>query len=411
MTLPSTQEFPSPIDPEVVEYPFDYYHKLRSQDPVHQATGEDFYLVTRYDDVATVMKSPDRFSSRSGPGFRRPPSPEVQEVMTQGYRIVNTLLTNDPPQHTRYRSLVNTVFTPKKVSTLESGVYVIANELIDGFIDKGTVEFVSQFAVGVPMIVIATALGVPRGDMASFKRWSDDSMAQIGGMITPEQGVECARSVVELQRYFAAKLEERRSDPGDDLLSLLLAARVDGEEPLTTEEMLAIVHVLLVAGNETTTNLIASTMMLLVQHPDQLAKVLVDRSLIPNLIEESLRMEPPVLSNRRVVRIDTDINGCPVSEGAQIHVVVGSANHDEAVFDQPENFDVTRSNARSHLAFGQGVHYCLGSALARLEARVAFEVLLDRITNIRLAPGATLRHLPSMSVRALEQLDLEFDRL
>lgn len=293
---------------------------------------------------------------------------------------------------------------------MEPKIRTIANELVDGFIGGGRVELVSQFAVGLPLTVIADSLGVAREDMDRFKKWSDDSVAPLGGMISYARQVECARSIVEFQHYFAARIEERRAAPRDDLITDLVNARLDGVEPLNVPEMLSILQQILVAGNETTTNLIASAMMILLRDCTQMAALAADKALIANFVEEALRLESPVSALFRVAKIDTEVGGVRIPAGSRIIVIYGSGNRDDAHFPDAAKMDVRRDNARSHLAFGQGVHFCIGAALARLEGRIAFETLLGRLRNIRLMPGRNdFSHTPSFILRGLTKLWLEFE--
>jgi len=404
-----TSQF-KPLAPETVECPYPFYRAMREEQPVYEVPGAGFFIVSRYEDILYALSHEDIFSSMVPPGMQGEPDDEAIEIMKSGYLPVNTLLTNDPPSHTRYRSLVNKAFSARRVAQLEPSVRLIANELIDGFVHSGRCELVSQFAVGLPLTVIADALGVPRADMPRFKKWSDDSVAPLGGMITHQRQLDCARSIVEFQHYFAERLEERRSAPRDDILTDLINARLDKTEPLNTAEMLSILQQLLVAGNETTTNLIASAMMLLCQNPDQLDEVTEDRSLIGNLVEETLRVESPVQGLFRVAKRHTELGGVKIPAHARVLLMYASGNRDEGHFADAQRFDVRRANSRTHLAFGQGVHFCLGAALARLEGKVGFETLFARIRNIRLAKdGNDLTHTPSFILRGLKELHLEFD--
>lgn len=398
-----------PLAPETVECPYPFYAALRSEAPVHLVPNAGFYIVSRYDDILQVLKHPDLFSSNSGPGLGKVDA-EIEAIYAGGYARPNTLLSNDPPDHMRYRSLVNKAFTARRVVSLEPGIRAIAHDLVDGFAGDGEVELISRFAVLLPLSVIADALGVPRADMPAFKRWSDASVAPLGGMISRERELECAREIVEFQHYFAARLAERREQPRDDILTDLLNARLDGAAPLDTAEILSIVQQLLVAGNETTTNMIAAGTLLLLQHPEQMAAVRVDQAVIPNLVEEALRMESPVQGLFRSAKQDTEIGGVPVPKGARLIVMYAAANRDETVFEASDQFDVCRDNAGEHLAFGRGIHFCLGAALARAEGIIAFETLLDRLPNLRLAPGKNdLRHTPSFILRGLQQLHVAWD--
>jgi cytochrome P450 len=402
------------VSPEVLECPYPFFERVRNEAPVHQ-TPLGFWLVSRYDDVMAVVRDTERFSSNMRNSFTAPaPSDELRAIQAEAYPSVNTLLTNDPPSHTQFRALVNKAFTPKRVAQLEGEIRQIANDLIDRWVASGHVELVSEFAVGLPLTVIADALGVDRADMPAFKRWSDDSVAPLSGMLSPERQLECARSRVEMQRYMAERCRERETDPRDDLLSDLVQARFDsGEragEQLSMPELLNVIEQLLVAGNETTTKLIAAGMLALLEHPAQMMAVRADRSLIPNLVEEALRYESPVQMLPRVAKVDVEVGGVAVPAGSILMMMYGCANRDDARYPGAAAFDITRDNARTHLAFGQGPHFCPGAALARSEARIAFELLFDRCADWALdtsVDAPTHREL-SMTLRGLSALHLTY---
>jgi cytochrome P450 len=404
----------NPLSPETAECPFPFYEAMRNECPVYQVPGAGFFIVSRFEDVLHVLRHPEIFSSKSGPGLRPVPDEEVISIMRQGWMPVDTLLTNDPPAHARYRALVNKAFSARRVASLEPSVTQIANDLIDAFIADGEVELVQQFAVPLPLTVIADALGVDRADMDRFKRWSDDSVAPLGGFLTREREIECARSIVEFQHYFAEQLEERRTHPRDDILTDLLNAHIGGEgeegRPLNMAEMLSILQQILVAGNETTTNLIASGMMLLTRDHALMERLAREPDRIPNFVEEALRLESPVQGLFRMAVQDTEIGGTPIPAGSRILLSYASANRDEREFDHPELIDLERENPEGHLAFGRGIHFCLGAALARLEARVAFTLLLTRLKNIRAVEEKNdYRHVPSVILRGLQRLYLTFE--
>jgi cytochrome P450 len=402
----------NPLDPAVVETPFEFYRALREEAPVYQVPMLGFFIVTRYDLLLEVLGDQKRFSSRSGPavGGNAGPPPELLEIAKKGYPPVDTLLSADPPEHTRYRSLCSRAFSGRAVARIETYIRSVAQELAQSVKRAGEMNVPPQFGVPLPLTVIADQLGVPRKDMALFKKWSDDSVAPLGGMISRERALECAQSIVDLQHYFAAKIEERRKEARDDILSDLVDARLDGVAPLDVSEMLSILQQFLVAGNETTANLIASAIMLLIQNPDQLELVRKDRSLIPNMIEEALRIESPVQTLFRMAKCDTEVGGVPIPKGARVAVSYAAANRDPAVFPDPDRFDVTRKNAREHLAFGRGEHFCIGASLARKEAQIAFETLLDSTRSWRFSPGKNdFRHVPSFILRGLEKLWIQYE--
>jgi len=354
-----------------------------------------------------VVRNPGVFSSKSGPAAL-PPPPEVVEIIRQGYYPVDTLLTNDPPSHGRYRALVNHAFTPRRVAVMETYMRDLAERLVDGFAARGRAELVGEFAVPLPLTIIADQLGVPRRDMGDFKRWSDDSVAALGGMISFERQLECARSIVEFQRYFEKRIEEVRRQPRDDMLSDLVQARLDGGDGLGLAELVSILQQILVAGNETTTNLISSAMMLLLRNPEQMRAVVADPSLIPNMIEEALRLEsagagdvPHRHAGRRPRR----------SPHSERRAAGGPLRR-----RQPRPAPVPRARALRRAprerALASGLrlrptllHRCRPGAQGRI---VAFETLFARLRDFRLSAGADLAHQPSFILRGLRELSVEF---
>jgi cytochrome P450 len=319
------------------------------------------------------------------------------------------MLTQDPPLHRRYRGMVNQAFTARRVAALEPYIERLCHELIDGFVGAGRCEFVADFAERVPLTVIADQLGVPLSDYALFKSWSDAFVAQLSQMASPDEAVEAAQLILEYQHYFAARIEERRSDPQDDIISDIVHARFENERPLDVAEMLSIIQQLLVAGNETTTHAIAEGILLLLQHPEQHAQLKNDPSLLANFVEEVLRLATPTANMWRVTTRDTQINGVPVKAGSMVQLRYSSGNRDEAQFESPQVFDVTRANARTNIAFGHGVHMCIGANLARKEMEAAFRVLLERLDSFELdCDEAELAYPPNVLLRGLAKLPIRF---
>lgn len=408
----------NPFDPETLQCPFPHYEAMRKEDPVHFIPGIGVYMVAKHDLVMQILRDPDTYSSKFG-GTGMPMDPSTRErfaeVQAEGYPRVPTMLTADQPEHTRYRRLVSRAFHPKVIAELEPVVRAITVRLIDSWIKKGKIELVADFAVPLPVEVIAHALNVPDDRLADFKRWSDDSIAGIGTNISLEERLQAERGVNEFQRYFAEQIELRRSEPRDDILTNLLNARIDDEDsdvtdkrPLDMPEMLSIVQQLLVAGNETTTKMLTEMVRLLAEHPDEWAKVKSDPGRIEKVVEETLRLSTPTQGMWRVVARDTELAGVPLKKGSRLIIAFCSANRDEEVFANPDSFDPSRDNVRDNLAFGKGIHFCLGANLSRLEGKVALEELSKRLDTLSLSASNTFDYYPSFMLRGLTRLDVEF---
>ncbi len=413
------------FDPAVQQRPHLYYAKMREECPVFaaDAAGTEVHLVTRMDDVLHVLRNPQVFSSRMG-GGGLPPSGTLVERMRalydelDGYPLVDTMLTIDPPEQTRYRKLVSKAFTPRAIANLEPLIRELAGSLIDAFIedqDTGTTEFVEAFAVPFPVTVIAKALNVPDERLADFKRWSDDSIAGIGTAISDDQRLEHEKGVIEFQHYFAAQLEDRRAHPQDDILTGLLNARIDKDEDpdlpdeaLTMAEMLSILQQILVAGNETTTKMLTEMMRLFGESPDEWERLRADPARSRVVVEETLRLSTPTQGMWRVVAEDTELSGVSLAAGSRIVVMFASANRDTENFVDSDNFDPDREGLTGHIAFGKGIHYCLGANLSRLEGRVAAEELARRIGAFSLAASNDFAYHPSFMLRGLKKLDVDW---
>jgi cytochrome P450 len=397
----------NPLSPENIECPFGFFARLRREPPLY-VPDVRFFLISRYEDVQQVLLHPEIFSSAGSPGVRRKVPAEVLKIISKGFRPVPTIQTTDPPAHQRYRSLFSKAFSSRRVAQLEPAIRQIANELVDGFINDGRVDLVSQFAVPFPLTVIATWLGLPPADLPKLKRWSDDAAAPLGGMLDRQQEIECAQGEIDAQHYFAAKIDERRREPRDDILTDLCTTPLEGTEVLDNGAIYHLLIQLLVAGNESVRSLISSAMLLLLNHPRQMVAVREEPEAIPNFIEEALRLDPPIKAFFRVARSDTELGGVRIPAGSRLAVLYASANRDEHHFHAPDVFDIHRGDASGHLAFGLGIHYCLGAPLARTEARIAFEVLLSRLKDIRLSAGNDFKHTVSFIFRGLKTLHLEF---
>lgn len=404
-----------PIDflsAEVLAHPFAAYQQGIAASPVYTIPGSGITLVLSYTLVAEATGRVDDFSNNFQAILSgiRSADPDVMAILDAGWPQRDTLLTADPPDHTRFRKLVNLAFSMQRVNALEDHIRSIVVDLIEGFADRGQCEFVREFAMPLPVQLITEQIGIDRTDFATVKRWSDAFADRLGGMISKERELECAREVVEFQHAMKAKIDERRAEPQDDLLSNLVNARVDDERPLDDAELLSILQQLMVAGNETTTSSLAGGLLQLIRNPDQMAKLQADPSLIGNLVEEVLRTESPTAGLWRVVRRDTELGGVPLKAGSMLMLRFAAANRDPERFENPDRFDVERKNARAHLAFGRGIHMCVGNMLSRKEMAVGFDELLKRLDGFRVTDEAALVWPPNMLLRGLAALPIAFER-
>ena len=399
------------MDQDVQECPWSFYRSMRDDQPVYLDPKTGFYVVARYDDVVQALRMTDVLSSKVG--MQRATSDAVRRVYEdEGYgSMLDTLATNDPPSHTRYRSLVDRAFTAPRVEAMDTYIHEVVHRLIDSFVEDGQADIHQAFSIPLPMTVIADQLGVPREDMDRFTEWSNATAAvMVDLMASEEEQIAYARSIVEFQHYFAEQIEKRKAQPADDMLSTLIAARVEDERPLDTKELLSVIQHLLVAGNETTTNALSAGIHLLIKHPEQAAKLRADESLYRQAAEEVLRVDSPVQGLFRVALEDVEFSGTKIPQGSVISLRFGCANHDDRRFTEPESFDIARENARRHIAFGQGTHFCIGAMLARSELVAGLKAVNERLSNLRLAvPEESLRHVPSVALRGYQSLPVTFE--
>lgn len=387
--------------------PFPVYAAARRDEPLAVLPGFNLWSATRYEDCLAILKNPEVFSSNGqayGPElFSRSGGLPIEEQTP-------SMLVQDPPNHTRLRGLVNKAFTPRMVAQLEPRIRQVATELLDRVAETGRIDIIDDIATPLPVIMIAEILGVPPEDRADFKRWSDALVAALGGgLLTPQISTEAIAARDEFIAYFNRIFELRRREPREDLVSNLLKLEAEGDH-LTADEVLSMCILLLVAGNETTTNLIGNAMLALTEFPEQRERLLANPSLVPSAIEEVLRFYPPVQATVRFPKRDVELRGQTIGARQPVVVWLASANRDEAVFPDPDTFDVARENNR-HLSFGLGIHFCLGAPLARLEAKVALEELLRRMPSFRRADGAPLPRINSFIFYGVRGLPLAFDAM
>ena len=405
------------FDPELMGCPHSYFKKLRDEAPVFQDPTTGIFQVSKHELICQVARDAELFSNQFGAvqrsGGQEYPQEAADILINEGYPPVDTMLTADPPRHTRYRSLVDKAFAPARVSELGPNIDEKINFIIDQFYDSGKCEVTTQISKQLPIRVIAEQLGVPMDDYDKFSNWSDAFVAQLSGTSSPEEHIEIAKKLVQFQQYFANKLDEREDNDSDDILSDLANLTFEDDDgvnrKLEKSEQLSIIQQLLVAGNATTAHSISEAIYLLIANPDQMDLVLNDYKLIPNMVEESLRLLTPTNNMWRIATADTELGGVKIPKNSLIIIRYGSGNRDEDLFENPDKFDVTRKNSRRHVAFGQGIHVCIGMNLARKEMYTAFPIILDRLKNMRFGEDNDFVYSPNVLLRGLNKLNIEFD--
>jgi cytochrome P450 len=391
---------------EAMEDPHPLFSELRRTSPVCPVTPEGWWAVSRHDDVVFVLKHPELFSStglRSGRDALMDPRLVDDPLFPDDASIISS----DPPVHGRLRKLVNGAFAPRAMQRLEARVREITTERVEALIRQDRFDMLADLAVPLPVTVIAEMLGVDPADQADFKRWSDDAINVQPARRLPDAEVErILRGRDEFRAYFEAMIHERRLRPRDDLVSDLCRAEPEGDA-LSADEVLAMTILLLIAGNETTTNLIGNGTLLLLQHPEAMSRLRADQGLIPGFLEEVLRYNGPVKLLTRRATADVTLSGTTLPRGAMVAVLVAAANRDPDFFPDPDRFDICREG-RGHITFGFGIHFCVGAPLARMEARIAFGEILRRVPPFSREPGR-LAWAPSIALRGLRALPLRFD--
>jgi len=393
-------------DPMFKANPFPFYAQLRAEAPVFPVkgpAGQRAWLVTRYDDVLQVLKD-ERFAKDRRNAMSPEQLKKVAWVPPMFRPLERNMLDLDSPDHTRLRTLVHKAFTLRMIEQMRDQIQALTNELLDKAEPNGGMNAIADFALPLPLTVIGRILGVPAEDNQKFHRWTKTFLAAATNM----NYFVLIPTIMSFMGYLKKLIKARRAYPKDDLVTALVQAR-DGSDQLSEDEVLAMIFILLIAGHETTVNLIGSGLLALLEHPDQLAKLRSEPALIKTAIEELVRFVCPVeMATERYAREDITIAGTLIPRGELVLAVIGSANRDENYFDHPDSLDITRENNK-HLAFGQGVHYCLGAALARLEGQIAVSTLVQRMPDVRLsiAPGQICWR-GGFILRGLEALPVSF---
>ena len=367
----------------------------------------DVWVVTRHDDVLAVLKDHRTFSSVGALKSSSAPHPaEVAEVLEEGYPDMPYIIEVDPPVHDRIRGLVARAFTPRRINALEPRIHEIAAELIEGFADRGKADIVDVFAWPLPLRVLGELFGFPRDDLEQVHHWGIDWLL-LQQSRPPELQRESARGLVSLQRYCVAAVEDRMVHPTDDLLGAMVEVNASAADPLTAAEMAGVPLDLMVAGHVTVTRAIGSTLARMFDEP-ALRVHLLDPRLAPQAIEEILRLESPAQGLFRVARREVELGGAVLPKGARVMAHFASANRDNCVFAEPDSYFPERGDIGKHLAFGKGIHFCMGAPLGRLELRVALPLLLRRLPGLRRGEGLAERESVFFA-RGFVSLPVEWD--
>jgi cytochrome P450 len=383
----------NPFAPEVKENPYPYYAWLRREHPVYYHPRLDFWVLSRYADVAAAGRDHETFSSAQGIGPDRMPLP--------------TMITTDPPDHTRLRKLVSKAFTPRMIEQSAPRIQATVDALLDAVMAQGRFDLMQALAFPLPVIVIAEMLGVEPERREDFKRWSQDVIGITAGVAHGHDQAQYLRSWEEFKAYVSETIAMRRRAPRDDLITALVKAQ-DEREALIRSEILNFILLLLVAGNETTTNLIGNGVLALFTHPEQGQKLRQRPELVPSMVEEVLRYDSPIQSVFRTTTRAVEMHGTTIPADSKVALLWGAANRDPAEFPTPDCFDIERMPNR-HMAFGMGIHFCLGAPLARLEGRLTIETLLRRMPHLSPDPHGTLVRVDNPQFRGLKHFPLVFE--
>jgi cytochrome P450 len=385
-----------PFAYEFHEDPYPIYRALREHAPIYKNAEFGFWALSRHADVVAGFKDHERLCNSGGISL------EMGDLGSD-LTLVLSFLGMDPPRHTRMRGLVSRGFTPRRVAELEPRIRQMATAYIDRFIERGHCDFVAEFAGRLPMDVVSEMFGVPESDRDELRAWADTVLHRDEGVRgVPPEGVAASMKLLE---YFFKLVASRRKRPGEDLASALLQVEVDGDR-LDEKDIIAFCYLMIIAGNETTTKLLANALYWLEQNPAARAEVVANPALVPNWVEETLRYDNSTQLMARTATRDFELHGERIARGEKLLLLIGSANRDERVFAQPERFHIQRDTSES-LAFGKGIHFCLGAALARLEGRVSLEEVMRRLPDYRVEASG-IQRVHSTNVRGFSALPLAF---
>ncbi len=404
---PSLGEVFDPLHIQV-ELPYAFYARLRQEEPITFSPTINAYLVSRYEDIRSILAQPNLFSSKNALGFPVQFHPQTIAELRKGYPYAVPTLTDDGARHSRMRKPFEKAFSPIRVRAMEPFIREVATKLIDRFVSDGQAEIISQFAYLLPLEVILAILGIPQQDLAVVKQQSDALRMLVTLRLSPEEQAECARQYVALQHYYAQLIGEKRKHLGDDLISDFVRDGMREDDPLSDADLINQITSAVIAGHETTTHLIGSGLVLLLEDPLRWQTLCEHPAHIPQAVEEILRMRGPALGFTRTTTQEVTLGGITMPQGTRLLLLYASGNYDESHFPHACDFEMQR-RPNHHLAFGYGVHFCAGAPLARLEGRIAFEALTQRIPNMRLVPDQQFEYGFRFSNYGYKRICIQWD--
>jgi cytochrome P450 len=401
-----------PLSGDYLDDPYPFLAEARTHAPAFHSEAVDHWVVTRYEDVRHILRTPQVFSAANANSPIQAPCPHAARALQEGgYGAVPTLANVDPPAHTRVRALAAAAFTNRRVAAMEVVVRELVNRFLDAHRSRGHADLIDELCWGLPAQVLFRVLGLGDEHLDTVKAGSWARILFVYGRPDEETQVEAAIGLAAFWRFVEGLVAERADDPGDDYLSALLSERLDDGERLSRSEVATVGLNLLFAGHETTTGLLGNAFRRLLSDRPSWDRLRADPSMIPNAIEEVLRYDSSVIAWRRQATRATDIGGVAIPAGARLLLLLGSANRDPAMFEDPDRFDIGRPNARQHLSFGHGPHLCLGAPLARLQGRVVLEELTVALPDLELEPVARYEFAPNVSFRGPRHLPARWSTL
>ena len=392
------------ISPQL-EDPYLFYNFARNEKPIFYSSLLNGYVVTSYDDIIAILKDPNKFSSRDNLQPIGEYTPETIKVLRQGFPFVSDLINSDGERHKFLRAPFQKIFAPARIKKMSESITAIANRLIDSFINDGKADIITQFAYPLPLEVIFTLYGVPLEMIGDFKKWGYDTTKLFSSALTPEEQVKCASSFVDMQYAVANLIEKKLQAPQNDLISFIQ------DSELTINDMIIVLCGLIVAGHKTTSHLIGNALKVLLEKPSYWKAICENPSIIPGVLEEVLRYDAPVPGMIRTNNEEVILSGVTLPKNSKLFLMYASGNRDEIHYEDAQNFDIQRfqSKTSDHLAFGHGIHRCIGSNLALLEVRIAFELLSSRIPSLRISSNQEINYIPTLMTRGFTNFIVEWD--